>query len=93
MDITVRAIRFARVARHCRSTWTWRHARRGHQLTEVRLPALPCFQLNLSHLILQLLGLAELGRFLPAVVRATSHPVGDHILHLAHHAGLFARER
>jgi len=89
----VRAIPCARVARPRFCTETWRHARRGHQLTEVGLPALLGFHLHGAHLLLELLRLAILGRLLPAVVGAASHPVGDHRFHLAHHAGLFASER
>jgi len=70
-----------------------RHARRGLHLTESTLPALLGFRLHGAHLLAQLLGLEELLRLLPAVVGAARHPVRDHGLHLAHRAGLFARER
>ena len=74
----------ARVARPCRSTWTWRHARRGHQLTEISIPALLGLHFNGLHLLFQFFRLCKLWRLLPTVVGASRHPVWYHVLHLAH---------
>jgi len=62
------------------------------QLAEVGFPPFLGFGFHDGHFLSELFGLEVLGRFLPAAVGASSHPIGDHELHLTHGASLLARE-
>ena len=58
-------------------------------LAEVGLPAFLRLLLDLADFHLELLRPGVLLRILPAIVRATSHVVGDHVFGLANEAAFF----